>query len=106
MTTAKYDIIIFGATSFVGQILVGYMMQEYGADSQLKWAIAGRSQEKLDEVKVKYNAQEIDLILADAANETELTNMVKQTRVIVALMHCMENPWLKYVLKREQTIAI
>jgi len=84
MTTAKYDIVIFGATSFVGQILVGYMMQEYGANSQLKWAIAGRSQEKLDEVKVKYNAQEIDLILANASNEAELTNMVKQTRVIVS----------------------
>ena len=84
MTTTKYDIVIFGATSFVGQILVDYMMQEYGAGSQLKWAIAGRSQEKLDEVKVKYNAQEIDLILADAANEAELTNMVNQTRVIVS----------------------
>ncbi|MFT5594175.1 MAG: short subunit dehydrogenase-like uncharacterized protein [Oceanicoccus sp.] len=84
MSNPQYDIILFGATSFVGDILTGYMMSQFGDSSDLKWAIAGRSEHKLIETKQRHGAHEIAHIVADAANEQQLIAMVKQTRVVVS----------------------
>ncbi|MFY0641771.1 MAG: saccharopine dehydrogenase NADP-binding domain-containing protein [Bermanella sp.] len=84
MAAAQYDIILFGATSFVGEILTGYMMGQYGDNSDIKWAIAGRSENKLIATKQKHGAHDIEHIVADAANEQQLLAMVKQARVIVS----------------------
>ena len=51
MENKKFDIIIFGATSFVGQIMTKYFAKNMKDFSPLSWAIAGRSQEKLDTLR-------------------------------------------------------
>ena len=84
MTSPEYDIIIFGATSFVGQILTGYMLDTYGNNNDFKWAIAGRSEEKLQAVKTKYQAENIPHFIADAANEEQLTKIAQKTKVVVS----------------------
>ncbi len=43
MSDAQFDVVVFGATSFVGQILCQYLTDTYGVDGDLKWAAAGRS---------------------------------------------------------------
>ena len=43
-----YDLIVFGATSFVGEILCRYLVERHGTDGDLRWAIAGRDAGKLD----------------------------------------------------------
>ena len=50
MNVKTNDIVIYGATSFVGQIITHYMAEEYGFDN-LRWAIAGRSMAKLVDLK-------------------------------------------------------
>jgi short subunit dehydrogenase-like uncharacterized protein len=82
--SAKYDIVIFGATSFVGEILTGYMMKQYGCNGDIKWAVAGRSESKLNDIKALHNAQNIPHIVADAANEAQLKEMVSHARVIIS----------------------
>ncbi|HBC18974.1 MAG TPA: saccharopine dehydrogenase, partial [Alcanivorax sp.] len=47
MSDAQFDVVVFGATSFVGQILCQYLTDTYGVDGDLKWAAAGRSKDKL-----------------------------------------------------------
>jgi len=42
-----HDLVVFGATSFVGQILTRYLTEEFGTHDGLRWAIAGRSETKL-----------------------------------------------------------
>ena len=84
MSTPTYDIILFGATSFVGDILTAYMMEQYPNGEGIAWAIAGRSENKLNELKVRHNAQAIPYIIADAANPQQLEAMVKQTKVVVS----------------------
>jgi len=84
MTNQEFDIVIFGATSFVGDILTGYMNDTYGSKGDVKWAIAGRSEAKLNAVKDKHNAKDIPHIIADASNEQQLKDMVAQTRVVVS----------------------
>ena len=50
MNEKKYDIMVYGATSFVGQIITHYMAEQYGCNN-LRWAIAGRSMAKLTDLK-------------------------------------------------------
>ncbi len=82
----QFDIIVFGATSFVGQILVQYLSDQFNQSGKesLKWAIAGRSQAKLDEVKVKTQQPELTTLIADAQDETALKAMSDQTKVIIS----------------------
>ena len=48
MKNAKYDLVAFGATSFVGQILTKYLSEYFSQQGEkLNWAIAGRSKNKL-----------------------------------------------------------
>ncbi|WP_150913499.1 saccharopine dehydrogenase family protein [Marinobacter halotolerans] len=85
-TDTNYDIVVFGATSFVGQILTDYLLKTYGTDKELKWAIAGRSQNKLNALKADLGkaATKLPVIVADAADETALKEMCDQTRVVIS----------------------
>ncbi|MDX1755034.1 MAG: saccharopine dehydrogenase NADP-binding domain-containing protein [Marinobacter sp.] len=84
MTDQQYDVVVFGATSFVGQILCRYLHETYGCGQSLNWAIAGRSEGKLEQVKAAIGAPELPAILADAGDPVALENMCRQTRVVVS----------------------
>ncbi|MGB0921395.1 MAG: saccharopine dehydrogenase family protein [Alphaproteobacteria bacterium] len=80
-----YDIIIFGATSFVGQILTRYMQNSYGLGQGLNWAIAGRSERKLKELTDGLGIATADLpaFVGDAADPEFLNDIAAKTRVII-----------------------
>jgi short subunit dehydrogenase-like uncharacterized protein len=91
MKNPSYDVVVFGATSFVGQILCRYLLQEFGTATRpgarrLTWAMAGRSRTKLDELisSLGAHAKNIPVIVADAADETALAALCQQTRVVIS----------------------
>ena len=86
MSRPAFDVVVFGASSFVGKILCRYLIEQFGVDQSLRWAIAGRSQDKLDAVKVELGkaAVKLKVLLADAADEAALGRMCEQTRVVVS----------------------
>lgn len=81
-----YDLVTFGATSFVGRILTGYLLEEFGAHGELKWAAAGRSAAKLEELRSSLGpkAATLPLLVADAGDESALRTMCAQTRVVAS----------------------
>jgi short subunit dehydrogenase-like uncharacterized protein len=85
-TQAEFDLVVFGATSFVGQILSRYLMETYGTGGEVRWAIAGRSESKLASLKAELgdNASALPVILADASDDDSLAAMCRQTRVIIS----------------------
>jgi len=84
MTKPSFDLIVYGATSFVGQILTRYLVEHVGVNKTVNWAIAGRSASKLDALKTSLGTAGDDLtvIIADADNADALAHMAKSTRVI------------------------
>lgn len=86
MSAKPYDLIIFGATSFVGEILCQYMVENYGVDREVRWAAAGRSQGKLEQLRNNLgdSASALQLLTADAADEAALNDLCAQTRVIIS----------------------
>lgn len=83
MTDNKFDIIVYGATSFVGQIITRYMHEQF-ADGSIKWAIAGRSRSKLRQLSDTIGLSGVELILADAADESALVQMCARTKVVMS----------------------
>ncbi|ADB37803.1 saccharopine dehydrogenase family protein [Spirosoma linguale] len=81
-----FDIIVYGATSFVGQIITRYLFEQYGIGSSVTWAIAGRSETKLLAVRKSLGemASALPFIVADARSADELTGLCRQTKVVVS----------------------
>ena len=84
MTTRDFDLIIYGASSFVGQIMTRYLAEHIGFSGTVKWAIAGRSSSKLNELRASLGevAANLPIIIADADDANALAELCQSTRVI------------------------
>ena len=51
VTSSRHQLTVFGATSFVGQILTRDLVGRHGVGGELDWAIAGRSKKKLEALR-------------------------------------------------------
>ena len=82
----KYDLVIFGATGFVGRILCQYLLQQTDTQGGLTWAIAGRSSPKLDTLLAALGprATHLPKIIADITDESSLRHLCAQTRVVIS----------------------
>ena len=77
----EFEVIVYGATSFVGEILCRYYHDRYRNESDLKWAIAGRSQQKMDKINSELGTS-LTSIVADAHDAGALDAMVKRAKVV------------------------
>ena len=86
----KYDVVVLGATGFAGRLGARHLAKTYGVNQTVQWAIAGRSQAKLNKVK-KELAEElgmpeilnVDTILVDTSNPSTMPALVRDTRAVV-----------------------
>ena len=84
-TTRELDIVVYGATGYTGRLVAEYLAHHYAArgDSP-KWAMAGRSEDKLRQVRDEIGAAAVTpLIVADADDPMSLTAMAERTRVVL-----------------------
>ena len=85
MSSSKFDIVVYGATGFTGQLVAEYLAAHYKGDGNLKWAMAGRSKDKLASVRDAIGAPaDTALIVADASDPASLQAMVDQTRSVIS----------------------
>ncbi|MEZ5180099.1 MAG: saccharopine dehydrogenase NADP-binding domain-containing protein [Acidimicrobiales bacterium] len=87
----RLDVVVFGATSFVGQILCRHLVERHGPAGSLRWAIAGRSLAKLEAV-ARDTGAEVERIVVDAADEAGLADLAAATRVVVSTV----GPYARY----------
>jgi short subunit dehydrogenase-like uncharacterized protein len=82
--SSKFDIVVYGATGFTGQLVAEYLAEHYRSDRDLKWAMAGRSLDKLKSVRDAIGAPaDTPLIVADAGDPASLKAMIDQTRSVL-----------------------
>ena len=77
----KFDIIIWGASSFTGKLVTEYLFNKFGS-SKIKWAIAGRDLGKLKKVRSQVADKNIPIFIADSFDKESLLKIVKKTKVI------------------------
>ena len=81
---AEFDIIVYGASGFTGRLVAEYLVARYGSASDVNWAMAGRSLDKLaavrDEIKAPASTQ---LIVADGNDRASLDAMAARTKAVL-----------------------
>ena len=90
MTTQEreFDIIVWGATGFTGRLTAEFLLERYGLDGTLRWALGGRNEKKLEEVRAglerdcRVSTGSLPMILADAGDEASIRALAARTTVV------------------------
>jgi short subunit dehydrogenase-like uncharacterized protein len=92
-TPREFDIVLYGATGFVGRLTAEYLARA-GGDARI--ALAGRSTERVRAVRdtLGESAQFWPVVAADAASPSTLNEMAARTRVVVTTV----GPYTRYGL--------
>jgi short subunit dehydrogenase-like uncharacterized protein len=111
MTTTRpledrpFDVVLFGATGFTGKLVAEYLA-EHAAANGVRWAIAGRSREKLEGVRRDLAAKDealvdLPLLIADSHDVEALDRLAPQTRVVCTTV----GPYAKHGLDLARACA-
>ena len=94
----ELDVVVWGATGFTGRLVAEYLLQTYGAGERLRWAMGGRNEAKLREVRSELCGaagvaeDQVPLVLGDAADAESMTELARRTRVVCTTV----GPYAKY----------
>ena len=85
MNDREFDIVVQGVTGFTGTLVAEYMLRQYGVGGNLRWALGGRSKEKLETVRDSLGpeAAGLELILADSFDHEALAALASRTKVVL-----------------------
>lgn len=90
----KFDVVVLGATGFTGGLAVRHLAKTYGTGNggTVRWAIAGRSKQKLEKVVQKLAKEldmpelaedgAVDMIVCDTSDKSTLPSLVENTRSV------------------------
>ncbi|MFC8506517.1 saccharopine dehydrogenase family protein [Streptomyces sp. NPDC057411] len=82
-----YDVVLFGATGFVGELTAEYLAEH--APAGCRWALAGRSREKLTALRDRLagrwaHCAGLPLVVADSADADALRELAGSARVVAS----------------------
>ncbi len=82
----ELDVVLFGASGFTGKLVAEYLAQHYGK-SDLRWALAGRSRDRLTAVRdelasIAPGLRELPLLIADSTDRPALEDIARRARVV------------------------
>lgn len=78
----EFDIVVHGATGFTGRLVVEYLLTQ--SDKSLRWAMGGRSAEKLAAVRDELGAPaDTPLVVTDSADAASLQALMDRTRLVL-----------------------
>lgn len=85
MKSAKeFDLIVYGATGFTGRLVAEYLVKQYANDTSLRWAMAGRSEQKLAQVRDEIGApSDTPLVVADSSDVSSMKDMLALTKLVL-----------------------
>ncbi|SOB79393.1 Uncharacterized conserved protein [Sphingomonas guangdongensis] len=78
---SEFDIIVYGATGYTGRLVAEYLgSRNHG----VRWAMSGRSQAKLEQVRDELGLPDQPIVVADADNPESLRALCEQTTVVLS----------------------
>ncbi|MFF9238830.1 saccharopine dehydrogenase family protein [Streptomyces sp. NPDC014801] len=96
-TDRPYDLVLFGATGFVGTLTAEYLAAH--APDDLRWAIAGRDTTRLERLREGLpGGERIGVLRADVADASSLRALAEHARVVATTV----GPYIRY---GEQLVA-
>jgi short subunit dehydrogenase-like uncharacterized protein len=90
--TRTHDVVVYGATGFVGKLTAAYLAEHAPADARI--ALAGRSRERLEDVRRRLGGRAVDwpVLVADSADRSALDEIARSARAVATTV----GPYAKY----------
>ena len=80
----KFGIVVYGATGYTGRLVCEYLNNQYGVNGDVVWAMAGRSQDKLESVRDEMGiSSDVPFIICDSSDYSSVVSMVELTTVVL-----------------------
>lgn len=76
----EFEVVVYGASGFTGRLVAENLQRTYG--DQVRWAMAGRDQAKLEGVKSEIGAR-VPVIVVNAKDSASLETMAARTKVVL-----------------------
>jgi len=91
MSQPAFHVVIWGASGFTGRLVAEHLAKDYRG-SQIRWALAGRSQEKLETIRSELAQRygndatiaATPILLGDLSDAASLDRICSQTRVLIS----------------------
>lgn len=125
-----YDWVVWGASGFVGRLVVEYLVGKYPPGSGFRWAVAGRDRRKLEDLLNRYPSagEQPSIVLAESHDRASLDQLVRDTKVVLSTVGpyakhgselveacvasgtdycdlCGEVPWMRKMIDQHQPEA-
>jgi short subunit dehydrogenase-like uncharacterized protein len=94
----EFSIVIWGASGFTGKLTAEYLLGRYGVSDAFSWALAGRNQAKLEQVRKDIGlttgvaADALPIVVGDSDDEGFLAHLAGRTQVVCSTV----GPYAKY----------
>lgn len=95
MAEREFDVVVWGATGFTGRLVAEYLAERYAVGGDLRWALAGRNREKLEDVRVAVAGGRTDalpIVTAESLDATSMADLAARTRVVCSTV----GPYARY----------
>jgi short subunit dehydrogenase-like uncharacterized protein len=81
----KYDVVLYGASGFVGRQTVDYFAKNAEVKSSgLTWALAGRTKDKLEAVRKASGADHAGIVVAEAHDAAAMDALARNAKVVLS----------------------
>jgi len=90
----EFDLVLFGATGFTGKLTAEYLIKKRPA---LRWALAGRSRDKLERVRddlaaIDPAARDLPILVGDSLDRAAMDSIAARARVVCTTV----GPYARY----------
>lgn len=94
----ELDLVLWGATGFTGRLVAEYLLDRYGAGRSLRWAVGGRNQQKLEQLRGEIGAATgvdtafLPILVGDANDPSATAAIARRARVVCTTV----GPYARY----------
>ena len=82
--SSEFDFVVYGATGFTGKLVVEYLQAKYSDNNEINWAMAGRSLEKLNQVKKDLDVSDsVTTLEVNSNDQASIEKMMEMTDCVL-----------------------
>ena len=92
MSEREFDIVLWGASGFTGKLVAEYLVHQRRDLGGLRWALGGRNEKKLADVRAELRAPDLPLVLGDGEDADSMRRLAERTTVVCTTV----GPYARY----------